>query len=128
MIYPVTAPLYVMQTKVKKFHLNLNIYRNSHFQVLNKTKIAYKHAIAEQIILLPKMDKVRISYTLYPKTKRLCDLDNVLSIHAKYTQDALVEYGVIPEDTYKHIPSISFNFGCVDKHSPRVMIHIEEIK
>lgn len=81
----------------------------------------------EQILALPKYNKVELIYTLYPKTKRLCDIGNILSIHDKYLCDALVEFGVLPEDNYNHIPKIQFQFGHIDKDNPRVEIKITEI-
>jgi len=77
------SPLYVMVGK-KKIYLNLNVYRNLHHQALNKAKINYKAIIADQVIKLPIMDRIMIQYVLYPKTRRLTDLDNVISIHAKF--------------------------------------------
>ena len=46
------SPLSVPQTKTKNFILNLNVYRNAHFHVLNKAKINYKAIMLEQIIKL----------------------------------------------------------------------------
>lgn len=120
----VMAPLFVMQTKTKKFYLNLNAYRNTHFQVLNKAKIEYKKIIRNQLIDLPEFSAVALRYTLYPKTKRLCDLDNILSIHAKFFQDALVELSKIEEDSYIFIPQSIYQFGNIDKLNPRVEIEI----
>ena len=121
------APLFVMQTKKKKFYIGLNKYRNTHFRVLNSTKIKYKKLMKEQILELPPFNKVELIYTLYPRTKGLCDIGNILSIHDKYLCDALVEYKKLPEDNYLHIPKITFLIGKVDKFNPRVEIQIQEI-
>jgi len=124
----IVSPLYIQQTKTKKFYLNLNVYRNTHFRTLNSTKIKYKDYIKPQIQALPVFEKVELIYTLFPKTKRLCDIGNILSIHDKYFCDALVEFNKIPEDNYLHIPKITFNFGNVDPDNPRVEIEIIEIQ
>lgn len=120
----ILSPLSVYVSCRKKFILNLNNYRNAHYQVLNKAKIAYKTAIAEQVARLDKAEKVSIHYTLYPKTKRLTDIGNVVSIHKKFFEDAIVELGIIPDDNYRHVVSSSESFGSVDKINPRVEIRI----
>ncbi len=118
------SPLFVQYTSVKKFYLNLNAYRNANYHVLNTVKKNYKAIMSEQILKLDKMDKIEIRYVLYPKTKRLVDIDNVISIHKKFFQDALVELGKLPDDNYLHIIGSSESFGDVDKSNPRVEIII----
>ena len=89
--------------KGKKYALNLNVYRNCHYHILNQMKINFKHnIIAEHIdILTYKFDRVKISYTIIPHNKVLFDTQNVLSIVDKFFCDALVECGIIPDDNYK---------------------------
>ena len=123
----ITAPLRVLVSKKKWFVFNLNVYRNSHFQALNKAKKLYKEELKQQITLLPSLTKIQVDYYLYPKTKRRTDLGNVLSIHQKFFEDALVELGIIPDDDYKHIIKSTQNFGELDKDNPRVEIEITEI-
>jgi len=120
----IVSPLRVPVTKTKFFTLNLGIYRNSHFHVLNKAKIEYKKAISNQLLALPKLSVIEVTYTYYPKTKRKCDLDNVCSTTAKFFQDALVETGLLEDDDYLHIPKTTFLFGSVDKVNPRIEIRI----
>jgi len=62
-----------------------------------------------------------------PKTARRTDLGNVLSVHQKYFEDALVELGCIPDDDYKHIVRTTFVFGEKDKNDPRVIITVKEL-
>lgn len=81
----------------------------------------------KQVSALPVMKKISITYTLYPGNKRLCDLDNILSIIAKYFQDTLVELGKLPEDNYLFIPETLFRFGVIDKNNPHCKIKIEEL-
>lgn len=127
-MFVLDSPLTVPQSKKKNFTLGLNQYRNSHFLVLNKVKIVYKELMKQQIEKLPKFTKVKITYTLFPKTKRLTDLDNICSIHSKFFMDALTELDRIQDDNYLYVPEISFNFGKVDKDNPRVEIVITELK
>jgi len=108
----------------KEFILNLNHYRNAHYQTLNKAKIAYKQLIHSQIAKLPKMNKIIVHYTIYPKSRHLTDIGNVVSIHKKFFEDALVEAGKLPDDNYQHLLSSNERFGYVDKDNPRVTISI----
>lgn len=124
----IDSPLSVPVSKNKKFILNLNNYRNAHYQTLNKSKQAYKAIIGWQIKKLNPIKKAVIHYTLYPATNRLTDIGNVVSIHKKYFEDALTYYEVIPDDNYNHVISSSEFFGGIDKENPRVEIKIKEIK
>lgn len=124
-MYKVVLPLKVKKSKLKDFIVNLNNYRNLHYQTLNKTKINYKADIEDQVTLLPSMTgKVHIHYVVYAKTRRVFDIDNVTAIHKKYFQDALTELGVLDEDNYNHIPTNSESFGGIDKENPRVDAYV----
>lgn len=127
-MYTLSVPLRVPVTKTKWFSLNLNQYRNTHFHVLNKSKVTFKELIVNQVRILPKLTRIKLTLTLFPKTRRLCDLDNILSIVTKYTQDVLVTEGKLLDDDYLNIPEITFRFGKVDKLNPRVVIEIESIQ
>lgn len=121
------SPLSVPISKNKKFILNLNNYRNAHHQKLNKSKKAYKEAVLPQLLGCPPFNKVKIHYTLYPKTRRRTDIGNVIAIHKKYFEDVLVECGKLPDDDYTHVIGSSESFGHVDKDNGRVEIAIERI-
>lgn len=123
----INSPLSVPISKSKRFVLNLNVYRNTHYQSLNKAKASYKAVMAEQIQALPRMGRVVVNYTLYPKTRRLTDIGNVVAIHKKFFEDAMVEFGIIEDDNYLHVTGSIESFGCVDKASPRVEIEIMEV-
>ena len=118
------SPLSVPQSKKKNFILNLNVYRNAHYQTLNKVKVNYKEHMKEQILALPVYNQVRIKYVLFPKTRRKTDLDNVISVHQKFFQDAFAEFGRIQDDTYDFITGSVQLFGMVDPSNPRVEITI----
>lgn len=132
LISTLSAPLVVSTTKSHTakgmFILNLNNYRNAPFMKLNAAKIAYKLSMTEQIQALPVMDKLRVRYTMYPKTHRLTDTANVCSIHEKFFMDALVTLGKLPEDNYKHCLESAYIFGSVDKSNPRVDIELYEVQ
>jgi hypothetical protein len=121
------SPLSVAVSSNKNWILNLNNYRNTHFQTLNKTKVAYKNLMCSQIQSLPQYSRAFITYTLYPKTKRKCDVSNICSVHDKYFCDALSELGKIPDDNYDYVPYVFYTFGEIDKDNPRVEIQIKEL-
>lgn len=122
----VVSPLSVQTSKSKKFILNLNQYRNTHFHVLNAAKVEYKALIHDQLAGKSLQTPIIVTYTYFPKTKRRTDLGNVLSIHQKFFEDALTELGCIEDDDYTRIVQTIYTFGDIDKSDPRVEIKIAE--
>ena len=122
--YTIHSPLRVPQSKTKDFILNLNNYRNAHYHTLNTAKRRYKAAIDSQVQQLPQMQTIALLYVLYPGSRRRTDLANVISIHQKFFEDALVEAGKLPDDDYAHLLESGMAFGHVDKGDPRVTIEI----
>lgn len=124
----IVSPLRIVRPHAKDFILNLNDYRNTHFRTLNDMKIKYKRLVKDQIKLLPVFERIRLTYVLYPKTRRLTDISNVCSVHDKFFCDALSELGRLKDDNYLYLPEVNYRMGEVDKLNPRVDIYIEEIK
>ena len=122
--FTLASPLKVRVSKDKMFILNLNVFRNAHFHVLNKAKVEYKKALTEQINALPEFITAKIHYTVYPKDKRKFDVSNVVSIHQKFFEDALVELGKLIDDSITFISESSQSFGEISKDNPRVEITI----
>ena len=114
--------------KKKTYYLNLNSYKQWHFQVSNQLKKLFKLAVAKDILQLQPIDgKCKITYTIYYPTRREFDIDNVGSVITKFTNDALVELGVLVDDNYNYVPEIVFKFGGVDKDNPRCEVILEEL-
>lgn len=68
---------------------------------------------------------VRINYRFYePNRKR--DLDNIAGFAHKVVQDALVEYGILPNDSWEYIKGFTDTFA-LDSQNPRIEIEIEEM-
>lgn len=97
----------------KRFALNLNVYRNAHYQVLNKAKIIFKNQLLADYpeIQRIKAHQVEIEYYIDRCDKRKFDTMNIISIVDKFFLDALVEFGCIPDDNYNYVlyksPSVS---------------------
>ena len=126
----VISPLWVQLSKSakgKKYHLNLNQYRNWHYLVNNNIKKKYKELLADQLNNLKFKGKIRLTYILFRDTNRKGDKMNPLCIHDKFFCDALVELGCIEDDTDSFIEDHIFKYGGVDKGNGRVEIHIEDI-
>lgn len=129
-------PLHVVLPRKKQarvFTLNLNVYRNTHYIVLNQAKVLYKDQVEQAVrewecehIFESFMPPFTFTYTIYPANNRAFDLGNVLSIVQKFTDDALIELGIIKDDNHKIISAINYRFGKVDKENPRVELEIEE--
>ncbi len=107
--------------------MNLNVYRNAHHQILNEAKVEYKNAMRSQILRLPQLQRIKVKFVVYPKTRIQLDIGNVCSVTEKFFLDALVDLGKIPDDNYKFVRPIIYDYGKVDKNNPRVEVLIEEI-
>lgn len=118
----------VPQSKTKTYMLNLNIFRNAHYQTNNKAKVTYKELMLPQVKDLPVMEKALLVYVVYPRDARKFDVANVCSIHDKFFCDALVEAGKLPEDNYTCVPDVVYRFGEIDRKNPRVLIEITPMK
>lgn len=127
-MYRFSSPLQIFVGK-RKFILNLNNYRNTHYRVLNNAKVTYKMYMKKQIEKLPRLQPpIQITYTVFKGDKRNCDIGNICSIHQKFFEDALVELGKLPDDNHNMIKRSIFEWGGIDKLNPAVMIMIEEVK
>ena len=90
-------------TLAKRISLNLNWYRNAHYQTLNKTKRLYEPISGEVF----NADKIRVSYTLVWNNNRRTDFMNWIAVADKYFLDWLISMGCIPDDDLKHYVGIS---------------------
>jgi hypothetical protein len=126
-ILPLSVTLPRKTKADKVFILNLNVYRNCHHMTLNQAKIAY-FTLVEKATFNSFRERIdpplRFTYTIFPGSGRKFDVANVLPIVQKFTDDALIDMGFIPDDSYKVIPAIDYRFGGVDKEFPRVELEI----
>lgn len=125
----ITIPRKTKEDKV--FALNLNIYRNAHHMILNEAKVRWKDIVKHAVLQNPDawfnspVGPFHFTYTIYPGNKRAFDEANVLPIIEKFTDDALIELGVIKDDNYKIVRAIDYRFGDIDKDNPRCELTIE---
>lgn len=123
----VSMPLYFTLgvKKRKNHHLNLNNYRNWHYQVSNKLKRMYKDYVSSQLMGV-SFSNIDLTFTLWAPDKRKRDRSNVLCVHEKFFCDALVELGCIGDDNDKYISSTHYYTGGIDRDNPRVDILVKE--
>ena len=103
--------------------LNLNVYRNINFMVNNQMKQLFKPISGE----LFKAEKIRITYFVEKKMKRLFDTRNTSDVVDKFFCDWLVENGCIPDDNFMHVCHGGDDgiYGCV---TDRVIATVEVLK
>ncbi len=121
----IRVPTVVGLSKSKNWILNLNNYRNAHYQTLNKAKVNFKYLVTKEISSLPAFTEISsIEYILYRDSKRHCDVANVCSIVDKFFCDALVEAKKLPDDNYEFLKRISYQWGGI-ADTAFVEIHIK---
>jgi Holliday junction resolvase RusA-like endonuclease len=124
----ITLPILIHTTKSKtpksKFYLNLNTYRNAHFQKLNHAKVFFKEMVQEMTIEELSEPPYSITYTYYAPTKRKCDISNVCSIIDKFVCDAFTEIGLWEDDNIDFVKKVSYVWGGVDKENPRCEMEV----
>jgi len=123
-----SLPIVVELSEEKSLSLNLNTYRNTHFFQLNQAKVIFGDEVSHLVKVLSPMKRIKLIYTLYPRTRRRSDVANVCSIVDKFFSDCLVDYGILEDDDYEHLPEVTYRFGAVDKTNPRVDVLIEDLE
>lgn len=97
---PIHWDIWTIRNPKKEF-LGLNFYRNAHFQVLARVKREYTSKLSE-LKWKHLQSPISITYIFHP-SRKWQDMDNCIAVTAKFLQDSLVHYWVIPSDDYEHI-------------------------
>ena len=107
--------------------MNLNVYRNLHFRSLSAQKNKFYEVAKKLLRGIPPLGVITLHYEVFVETKRRLDIMNVGSIVDKYFSDTLTSEGVIEDDDFNNIPSVSFAFGgFADKE--HILVTITEIE
>lgn len=124
--YTVNMPLGVVNSKGKVKSFNLNQYRNWHFRTAHSMKKIYHELAIVEIIKseIPKLNKITMDFKLYKKSRVQRDKANFLCIHEKFFCDALVEHGILDDDSDEYILSQRYLESEIDKDNPRVEVTI----
>ena len=126
----VISPIYVdlprKTKKDKRIALNLNVYRNLHFQINNQVKVEYTGEMILQLYKKSFPNPIHLEFVLYKPSKRKIDRANILCIVEKFFCDALTYFKCIPDDNDDHVLSTHYTTGGVDPQNPRVEIFIKD--
>src|SRR5690606_11199449 len=123
----ISLPLRIPISKKKKFSLNLNYYRNAHYQELSKAKNRFTELVLDKIKHLPEMEGCSLEYVLYPANRQRYDVSNVCSVIDKFFTDTLVICNRLEDDNYKLVPKVKYTFGAVDPQNPRCDVIIRPL-
>ena len=126
-MFVLSLPTWIQVSKDKRFYLNLNQYRNTHFRTLDKAKKLFHKQVEPQIALLPFLGRVKLVFTLYPPFNHNYDTSNVCSIAEKFFNDALVAEKKLADDRFDIVIESTYRYGNVDKSNPRVEVAIETL-
>ena len=116
--FQVKVPIYAELGKVKKkkHYLNLNLLRNRVGHVNNNIKKEFKRIITPSLpIGEMHFEYYSLEYVLFIPNKLKRDVSNVCSVIDKNFGDTIVELGIVPEDNYYHLQSISYKLGGYDE-------------
>ena len=127
----ITAPLYIdverKTMKPKRYHINMNTYRNLHHSVNGKLKKLYLEAVREQLEGIQIETPCEIVYRVVKPTKRRLDKMNVISVTSKYLLDAITELGCWKDDNDDFVKTETVLPTEYDKNNGRVEILINTI-
>lgn len=128
-----SIPTEVQLSQKKKFILNQNHYRNTHFRDLAKAKALFNVFVCdldllEEINNVPFSKPVRFHYEYWAPRNQVYDRMNVLSIADKFLCDALIGVGVLKDDDYKKVLTPTFENMGVDRANPRLEVTIREVE
>ncbi len=102
------------------------MHRQKGNQMKQRDMISLEYSIIEQLRKVHITKSVRIDYVYFEANKKR-DLDNVSGYFHKIFQDALVNAGVLKNDTWQNIVGFSDTFY-IDNKNPRIEIQITEME
>ena len=119
--------------KDKEISINLNTYRNLHFQVNNQCKTIAKANVLKYLEETGQTgitfdNPVDVYVKVYKKTRGRLDKGNVFAVATKYFYDALVDLEVLPDDNDDFIKYEVLQPTEIDKENPRIVLTIKEHK
>lgn len=127
MTWKICLPWKIPLSANKDFPINLNHYRNAHFQELNNAKIKFAKLVSPLLGSVLCMESCSLAYVIFPPSKRECDISNICCIADKFFSDTLVSCGKIVDDNFKIVSNINFSYGHVDPLNPRIEVTITPI-
>ena len=101
---------------------SMSVYRNMHYQSLNKVKHAYHKEVEDWVKRLPKFKSITPKYTLFFKGKRKKDIDNYIFPVHKFLMDTFVEHNIIEDDDYRYVRGFAVSFGDCETKEDYVVV------
>jgi hypothetical protein len=101
----------------------MNNFMQWHFQVRNNIKKSFTDQV-DTSTLTKAIPPIQLIYSFYYPNLSHRDIGNSLAVVDKFTADALVSAGIIPDDNYTIVQSIVGEFGGIDKANPRCEVTI----
>lgn len=92
----------------RRFKLNMNKYRNTHYKDLAKAKRGFTKWVGTLGLDFSFECPVHLHYRLTCRNK--ADLMNYGAVLDKFMQDGLVKFKMLPDDNVKHVKKITFEF------------------
>lgn len=128
--------------KMNKYHIRVELYETAKrklpkggnarqhwtakYSEIKRWKNAAIEAIGDKIPKAP-LEKVRLRFTRYSRGADRMDWDNLV-ISFKHVQDALVEAGILANDTRDNIPNMPiYETGYAKAKSGKIVIELWEI-
>lgn len=127
----IELPTYIILPRKRKedrvYQLNLNVYRNTHYQTLNKAKKIFSQQVKPLIQdIEPITGLISMTYTITSKNNRRFDISNILCVIEKFFCDLLVDEGIIKDDSFKNLTEVNYRFGGVTGER-KVSVEINKI-
>jgi hypothetical protein len=126
-MWSITVPASVRVGKKRRFSLNLNAYRNAHHHLLSDAKKEFEKIVSPSVLKIPRMDRAKLTFTLFMGTNHLADTANVCSIVDKFFCDTMVNCGRIEDDNYNVIVANDYRFGGKVNGETHVVVTIEPV-
>ena len=122
-----TLPLFVdlprKTKKAKRIYLSNNVTRNLNFHSLNAAKHAIKDMVWSQLEHIPPSEAlqapVEVEVKFYTPDKRDRDLANFCCTVEKFADDAVVEFGLLEDDSVKFLKKVTYIYAGIDRNNPR---------
>ena len=127
--YPLFIDLPRKKGKPKRVYSSLNVFRNLNHFTANECKHMYKDICWKQLHAMPTQrlnSPCEVTVTLYAPDARDRDLGNFCTMIQKYSDDAVVEFGLLKDDSIKFIKRVIYEWGGVDRTNPRIDVHYQD--
>lgn len=119
MKFTIPTRIILGRKKKKSFPLNANAFANLHHRQKHQAKMIFYDYINSLHLYDRKrgafQKPIRLHLEYYTERKPNFDIDNCYYAIHKFTADALVNTGILVDDTFRHVKHGTFEYMGVDK-------------